>query len=99
VPPNGMWVDLDIFPGGHSDLQSGLRRSVALNQIERCWTVELSVPLGSLTEKFDPTVPWRANFYRVEGEAEPRQYLAWCPTYTPQPDFHVPECFGMLRFT
>lgn len=98
VAPNGMWVDLDIFPGGHSDLQSGLRRSVSLNQIERCWTAELSLPLRSLTDKFDPTVPWRANFYRVEGEAEPRQYLAWRPTHTPQPNFHVPECFGILRF-
>src|SRR5580704_4059393 len=28
VSPNGMWVDLDIFPGGRADLRSGMQRSV-----------------------------------------------------------------------
>ncbi len=41
----------------------------------------------------------RVNFYRVEGEAEPRFYSAWRPTNTPQPNFHVPEAFGALVFT
>ncbi len=98
VAPNGMWIDLDIFPGGRSDLHSGLRRSVSVNQTKRLWTAELAVPWQSLTDKFDPALTWRANFYRVEGTAEPRQYLAWQPTHTAQPDFHVPEYFGSLRF-
>jgi alpha-galactosidase len=38
------------------------------------------------------------NFYRVEGPQEPRAYLAWRPTKTPQPNFHVPSAFGKLRF-
>jgi hypothetical protein len=33
--------------------------------------------------------------YRMEG-AKPRQYLAWSPTRTPKPDFHVPDAFGWL---
>jgi hypothetical protein len=33
--------------------------------------------------------------YRLEG-AKPRQYLAWSPTRTPKPDFHVPDAFGWL---
>ena len=98
VAPNGMWIDLDIFPGGRSDLRSGLRHSVSVDQTKRLWTAELAVPWQSLTEKFDPALTWRANFYRVEGAAEPRQYLAWQPTHTSQPDFHVPEHFGSLRF-
>ena len=98
VAPNGMWIDLDIFPGGRSDLRSGLHHSVSVNQAERLWTAELAVPWQSLTERFDPALTWRANFYRVEGAAEPRQYLAWQPTRTLQPDFHVPEHFGSLRF-
>jgi alpha-galactosidase len=51
-----------------------------------------------LTAHFDPNRVWRANFYRVEGKAEPRQYMAWQPTHTLQPNFHVPEAFGALRF-
>jgi alpha-galactosidase len=54
--------------------------------------------MQSLTANFDPGKIWRTNFYRVEGEAEPRHYLAWQPTRTPQPNFHVPKAFGTLRF-
>jgi len=98
VSPNGMWIDLDIFPGGLADLKSGLQRSVVLDEKSRVWTGELAIPMKSLTTKFDPAAIWRANFYRVEGRSEPRAYLAWQPTHTPQPNFHVPKAFGQLRF-
>jgi alpha-galactosidase len=96
--PNGMWVDLDIFPGGRADLKSGLQRALVLDEKSRVWTAELAIPMKSLTAKFDPAAVWRANFYRVEGRKEPRAYLAWQPTHTPQPNFHVPNAFGRLRF-
>ncbi len=98
VSPNGMWVDLDIFPGGRADLKSGLQRSVMLQEGSRTWIAELAIPMKSLTTKFDPAAIWRVNFYRVEGRNEPRAYLAWQPTHTPQPNFHVPSGFGRLRF-
>ena len=98
ISPNGMWIDLDIFPGGRSDLKSGLQRSVAVNEKSHTWTAELAIPIKSLTANFDPSAIWRVNFYRVEGKAEPRAYLAWQPTKTPQPNFHVPSAFGTLRF-
>jgi Carbohydrate family 9 binding domain-like len=98
VSPNGMWVDLDIFPGGLADLKSGLQRSVVRDEKSQVWTAELAIPIASLTTNFDPTAIWRANFYRVEGKTEPRAYLAWQPTNTPQPNFHVPKAFGKLRF-
>jgi alpha-galactosidase len=98
VSPNGMWIDLDIFPGGLADLKSGMRRSVVLDEKLKTWTAELSIPIKALTPNFDPTAVWRANFYRVEGNNEPRAYLAWQPTGTPEPNFHVPSKFGMLRF-
>ena len=98
VSPNGMWIDLDIFPGGLSDLKSGLQRSVTLDQKARAWAAELAIPMTSLTSRFDPVAIWRVNFYRVEGPREPRAYLAWQPTHTPEPNFHVPSVFGKLRF-
>jgi alpha-galactosidase len=98
VAPNGMWIDLDIFPGGLKDLKSGLTRSVHLDPGKRIWSAELAIPMPCLTANFDPKRSWRANFYRVEGKAEPRRYLAWQPTLTTQPNFHVPEAFGELRF-
>jgi alpha-galactosidase len=98
VSPNGMWVDLDIFPGGRSDLKSGLTRSIRVDPDRHTWAAELSIPMRSLTAVFDPAVIWRANFFRVEGPKEPRFYSAWRPTGTPQPNFHVPKAFGKLRF-
>lgn len=98
VAPNGMWVDLDISPAGLADLKSGVQRSVHVDEERKIWTALLAIPMQALTPDFDPAQPWRANFYRVEGKAEPRKYMAWQPTHTPQPNFHVPEKFGVLNF-
>jgi alpha-galactosidase len=98
ISPNGMWIDLDISPAGKSDLKSGLRRSVFLDEKAGVWTAELAIPTRSLTARFDPRAGWRANFYRVEGAKEPRTYLTWQPTGTREPNFHVPSAFGKLRF-
>jgi alpha-galactosidase len=98
VSPNGMWVDLDISPAGLGDLKSGLQRSVFLDEKSRTWTAELAIPIKSLTTNFDPSAIWRVNFYRVEGWSEPRAYLAWQATHTPQPNFHVPKAFGKMTF-
>ena len=98
VAPNGMWIDLDISPTGRRDLNSGLTRSVHVETQSKIWTAELAIPLSALTARFDPNISWRANFYRIEGKCEPRSYLAWRPTGTPQPNFHVPGAFGTLCF-
>jgi cellulose/xylan binding protein with CBM9 domain len=98
VAPNGMWIDLEITPTGLADLKSGLTRSVHINKSCKMWTAELGIPMQSLSAEFDPAQPWRANFYRVEGKIEPRKYIAWQATNTPEPQFHVPERFGKLEF-
>jgi alpha-galactosidase len=98
VSPNGMWIDLDVFSGGLADLKSGMRSSVVLDEREHTWSAELAIPLAALTPSFDANAVWRVNFYRIEGKQEPRTYLAWQPTHTPRPNFHVPEAFGKLRF-
>ena len=98
VSPNGMWIDLDIFPGGLADLKSGWQRSIVVNSELHTWTAELAIPMRALTGQFDPSKIWRANFYRIEGSKEPRAYLAWQPNRTATPNFHVPSAFGSLRF-
>jgi alpha-galactosidase len=98
VAPNGMWIDLDIIPSGRGDLKSGMTCSVHVDEKSKVWTAELAIPMKALTTNFDPKATWRVNFYRVEGKVEPRKYMAWQPTMTPQPNFHVPERFGSLRF-
>jgi alpha-galactosidase len=98
VSPNGLWIDLDISPGTKPALNSGMTRSVVLEETAHSWTAELAIPMRALTPKFDPGIVWRVNFYRVEGKEEPRGYYAWQPTHTPEPNFHVPSAFGRMRF-
>jgi alpha-galactosidase len=98
VSPNGFWIDLDISPGTKPDLQSGMQRSVVSDETAHTWAAEIAIPMKALTARFDPAAIWRVNFFRVEGEHEPRGYYAWQPTHTPQPNFHVPSAFGRMRF-
>jgi alpha-galactosidase len=98
VSPNGYWIDLNIGHGEKEEMRSGLRRRVVQDATVRTWTAELAVPIRSLTLAFDPKQGWRANFFRVEGRLEPRFYSAWSPTFSPTPNFHVPEAFGHLEF-
>jgi|ERR1041385_127921 alpha-galactosidase len=99
VAPNGMWLDLDIFPGGLSDLKSGMTCSAFLDEASRQWTAEMAIPTRCLAKNFDSKAVWRVNFFRIEGPKEPRHYMAWQPTHAPKPNFHVPNAFGKLRFS
>ncbi len=98
ISPNGFWIDLDIINRRHTELHSKLRRRVVQDPQAKTWTAELAIPMLSLTPHFDATQSWRVNFFRVEGAAEPRFYSAWSPTYSREPDFHVPRAFGKLVF-
>lgn len=98
VSPNGYWIDLAVSHGKIAELHSGLLRRVRMDEKARTWTAELAIPMKSLTGRFDPQRPWRANFFRIEGQKEPRFYSAWSPTRSPKPNFHVPSAFGVLEF-
>jgi len=98
ISPNGFWIDLAISHGEKEELYSKLQRRVRLDEPSKTWVAELAIPLSSLTKSFDRSLTWRVNFFRVEGKEEPRFYSAWSPTHTPQPNFHVPSCFGFLIF-
>jgi alpha-galactosidase len=98
VSPNAFWIDLAVSHGKIEELHSVLKRRVVMDEKAKTWTAELAIPMKALTTQFDPTRAWRANFYRIEGETEPRFYSAWSPTYSPKPSFHVPSRFGTLEF-
>lgn len=98
VSPNGQWLDLDITPKGLAHITSGMRSSVKINESSREWVVNLAIPMVALTPHFDPVQVWRVNFFRCEGLDPERFYSAWQPTDTREPNFHVPQKFGWLRF-
>jgi len=98
VSPNGYWIDLAVSHGKIEELHSGLLRRVVLDEKAKTWTAELGIPMKYLTSQFDPKHSWKVNFFRIEGETEPRFYSAWSPTFSPKPNFHVPSAFGTLVF-
>ncbi len=67
------------------------------------WTVSYRVPL-LLLEKYTNVIPpvsgvqWQANFYKCGDKTSHPHWLAWSPVKAPKPDFHRPECFGILEF-
>ena len=67
------------------------------------WTVEYRLPIAILKPYAPVTAPapgiqWRANFYKCADRSSHPHWLTWAPVDRPQPDFHVPECFGTLQF-
>ncbi|MFA5905568.1 MAG: carbohydrate-binding family 9-like protein [Desulfobacula sp.] len=67
------------------------------------WTVSYRVPvrlMGKYTQTVlpGPGVQWRANFYKCGDKTSHPHWLTWSPVEAPGPDFHRPECFGILEF-
>lgn len=99
VAPNGFWIDLEIAPEGLKHIASGMRSEGTIDAGRREWVARIAIPMRSLVRNFDPTHTWRANFFRCEGVDPQRFFSAWQPTHTPEPQFHVPERFGTIRFS
>jgi alpha-galactosidase len=107
VSPLGQWLDVHVRkPRVDVDFRwnSGLRVDAKIDKAGGVWSAVLAVPFAPMMGCFgDRTCPqigdaWRLNLYRMAGEEPEREYLAWCPTFTAVPDFHVPSAFGNIIF-
>jgi hypothetical protein len=99
--PTGEWVDLGIIvtPNGREtdwDYQSGMKVKTQLQDYSL--TILMTIPWTETIPKPEAGSRWRINLFRCVGPEAPDRYLAWQPTGTPEPDFHVPEKFGWLHF-
>lgn len=101
VAPTGEWLDVGI------DLTSGRRESdwkftshmTTGARIERDRvTMAMRIPWNDWMHQPQPGERWRANLFRCVGSDPRLRYLAWQPTRTPEPLFHVPQAFGWLVF-
>jgi hypothetical protein len=99
--PTGEWIDLAIHltPAKretdwefHSDMAAAAR--VDSDRI----TIAMHIPWDDWIHKPQRGERWRVNLFRCVGAGVDRGYLAWQPTHTPEPAFHVPEAFGWLTF-
>lgn len=99
--PTGEWVDLGIVirPDGRDTdwgFHSGMTAAAHVDQSKIM--IGIRVPWSDSLPKPQPGDVWRANVFRCVGPEAPERYLAWRPTGTPEPNYHVPEVFGWLRF-
>ena len=99
--PTGEWVDLGIVitPSGREtdwDFNSGMTTAARLDGNRL--TVGIRVPWSDSIPRPKAGDLWRVNIFRCVGPEAPDRYLAWRPTRTPEPNYHVPEAFGRLVF-
>lgn len=101
IAPNGEWVDLELevaSDGRRTDLDyySGMTSAVRVEEDLVLMAIKIPFSAFGRTPKIGDI--WLGNFFRCVGKGPTRGYLAWRPTKTEVPSFHVPSKFGELRF-
>ena len=101
VAPTGEWLDLSINvrpKGLEKDWRYNSGMTVAARAGKDSITLGMRLPWKHLARAPRAGERWRCNLFRCVGRDPARGYLAWQPTYTPEPSFHVPEKFGWMAF-
>ena len=67
------------------------------------WTVEYWIHIALLKRYCQvitptPHIAWRANFYKCADNTSHPHWLTWSPVNSPNPNFHLPQSFGILEF-
>lgn len=101
VAPTGEWVDvaLDVTSGERKsdwDYKSGMESAVKVTNDNIVMAMKIEWKAFGKAPKAGET--WLGNIFRCVGRDPDRGYLAWSPTMTKDPNFHVPEKFGKLIF-
>ena len=99
--PTGEWIDLavQLTPQEREtdwSFKSGMTSAARVSK-DRV-LVAMRIPWGVWCGKPKRGDWVRANLYRCVGTGDERGYIAWKPTHTPEPSFHVPSAFGWLQF-
>ncbi|HEY8563218.1 MAG TPA: carbohydrate-binding family 9-like protein [Pyrinomonadaceae bacterium] len=101
IAPNGEWIDLGIYQKPDEritdwDYRSGMQ-SKSLIEKDKIWmAIKIEWKAFGKTPRAGDV--WLGNIFRCIGKDPTRGYLAWSPTFTKEPSFHVPEKFGEFVF-
>ena len=88
--------------GGRIEVQSSLPQVVEPEITEAMtWQLAFRIPLDLMASytgpiRRDPGDIWWANFYKCGDVTSHPHWAAWCPVDAL--NFHLPHCFGQLRF-
>ena len=101
IAPNGEWIDLEIYQKPDEritvwDYTSGMQTATRVEKDKFSAAIKIEWQAFGKTPKAGEV--WLGNIFRCVGAGATRGYLAWQPTRTKEPSFHVPERFGDLEF-
>lgn len=101
IAPNGEWIDLEIYQKPaeritNFDYESGVQTAAKIQKDKVYMAMRIEWKAFGKTPKAGDI--WLGNLFRAVGSGETRGYLAWSPTGTEKPNFHVPERFGEFEF-
>jgi hypothetical protein len=99
--PTGEWLDVAIHwtpEKRESDWEFHSHMTTAVKIEKDHITIAMRIPWNHWIHEPQKGERWRANLFRCVGSDPGRGYLAWQPTRTPKPNFHVPQVFGWLVF-
>ena len=101
IGPRGHFFDLEVHRGVKLDVKKAIAWSSAatiatdVDADKHTVTIDASFRAPAIVKALTVGASLPFALYRMEGKS-PRKYLAWSPTRTPKPDFHVPSAFGRL---
>jgi hypothetical protein len=101
IAPTGEWVDraIDATSGKRlvdSEFASGMHAAAKIEEGRS--VMAMKIPWTAFGKTPGDGEVWLGNIFRCVGQGPDRGYLAWRPTLTEVPNFHVPEVFGRFRF-
>lgn len=101
IAPNGEWIDLGIYQKTDEritdwDYASGMKSAALIEKNKVTMAIKIEWSAFGKTPKTGDV--WLGNIFRCIGKDPTRGYLAWSPTETKMPSFHVPEKFGEFEF-
>ena len=101
IAPTGEWIDIAIHQlpekrEADFEYNSGMQTAAKLEK-GKVW-MAFKVEWSAFGEAPKVGEIWKGNIFRCVGIGENRGYLAWQPTCTEKPNFHVPEKFGEFEF-
>ena len=102
IAPNGEWIDLAISNSPETR-ETDFEYDSEMQSAARIETNKVVMAIKILWKAFGKTPEanevWKGNLFRCVGSGATRGYLAWQPTHTEKPNFHVPEAFGEFHFS
>lgn len=101
IAPTGEWIDLAIYQmpdqrETNFEYNSGMQPAAKIEDNKTWMAFKIEwLAFGKIPKTGEI---WKGNILRCVGIGETRGYLAWQPTETEKPNFHVPEKFGEFEF-